>query len=220
MSETDNLITDISLIPQHRVENLESTIAGINSLIDKFKIDVNDALKLKANDEEVVHLYKDEEINGKKTFKQELNLTNKNAIRIKNGSYGTIIQNDGTNFSILVTDKEDINGNANSLNPFVINFENGLISIITPDDDDDSNHIATTEWVKKQINQIHQNDTFIFEQGVASDTWIINHPLNRFPAVTIVDSANTEVEGDIQYTDKNNILIKFSGPFSGKAFLN
>ncbi len=219
MAEIENIINDISLIPQHRIENLESTLQGINDLIDQFKIDVNDALKLKTNDSEAVHIYGDEEINGKKTFNKEINTTSKNAIRIKNGSYGTIIKNDGTNFSILITEKDDVDGSPSSLNPFVINFENGLISVITPDDDDESDHIPTTKWVKNQLKKV-KVDSFVFEQGLASDTWSIVHNLNRYPSVTIVDSANTEVEGDIQYIDKNNIIIKFSGPFSGKAFLN
>ena len=73
--------------------------------------------------------------------------------------------------------------------------------------------------MKNQLKKV-KVDSFVFEQGLASDTWSIVHNLNRYPSVTIVDSANTEVEGDIQYIDKNNIIIKFSGPFSGKAFLN
>lgn len=219
MAESENIINDISLIPQHRIENLESTLQGINDLIDQFKVDVNEALKTKTNDSDAVHIYGDEEINGIKTFNKEINTTSKNAIRIKNGSYGTIIKNDGTNFSILITEKDDVDGSPSSLNPFVINFENGLISVITPDDDDDSDHIPTTKWVKNQLKKV-KVDSFVFEQGLASDTWSIVHNLNRYPSVTIVDSANTEVEGDIQYIDKNNIIIKFSGPFSGKAFLN
>lgn len=219
MAESENIINDISLIPQHRIENLESTLQGINDLIDQFKVDVNEALKTKTNDSDAVHIYGDEEINGIKTFNKEINTTSKNAIRIKNGSYGTIIKNDGTNFSILITEKDDVDGSPSSLNPFVINFENGLISVITPDDDDESDHIPTTKWVKNQLKKV-KVDSFVFEQGLASDTWSIVHNLNRYPSVTIVDSANTEVEGDIQYIDKNNIIIKFSGPFSGKAFLN
>lgn len=219
MAESENIINDISLIPQHRIENLESTLQGINDLIDQFKVDVNEALKTKTNDSDAVHIYGDEEINGKKTFNKEINTTSKNAIRIKNGSYGTIIKNDGTNFSILITEKDDVDGSPSSLNPFVINFENGLISVITPDDDDESDHIPTTKWVKNQLKKV-KVDSFVFEQGLASDIWNITHNLNRYPSVTIVDSANTEVEGDVQYTDKNNIIIKFSGPFSGKAFLN
>lgn len=61
---------------------------------------------------------------------------------------------------------------------------------------------------------------FNFTQASASDTWVIAHLLGKFPAVTVVDSAGTEVEGSINHTDVNSLTISFSAPFSGKAFLN
>lgn len=65
-----------------------------------------------------------------------------------------------------------------------------------------------------------QSKTFIFEQGVASDTWIINHNLNKKPSITIVDSAENVVEGAEKYIDENTIEIYFNGAFKGKAYLN
>lgn len=62
--------------------------------------------------------------------------------------------------------------------------------------------------------------TLVFVQDEASDTWTIEHNLEKFPSVTVVDSANDVVVGDIEYVDENNLVLKFSGPFSGKAFLN
>ena len=49
---------------------------------------------------------------------------------------------------------------------------------------------------------------------------ISNHKLNKYPSVTVIDSANNEVEGEISYIDLNNITIKFNSSFSGKAILN
>ena len=57
-------------------------------------------------------------------------------------------------------------------------------------------------------------------QGVASDTWIINHNLNKKPSITIVDSADNVVEGAEKYIDENTIEIYFNGAFKGKAYLN
>lgn len=65
-----------------------------------------------------------------------------------------------------------------------------------------------------------QSKTFIFEQGIASDTWVINHNLNKKPSVTIVDSADNVVEGAEKYIDENTIEIYFNGAFKGKAYLN
>ena len=36
----------------------------------------------------------------------------------------------------------------------------------------------------------------------------------------VVDSANTTVEGGIEYIDENNLTLTFTGAFSGKAYLN
>ena len=44
----------------------------------------------------------------------------------------------------------------------------------------------------------------------------IKHNLNKYPSVIVIDSAGTEVKGDINYIDKNNITINFSADFTGK----
>lgn len=61
---------------------------------------------------------------------------------------------------------------------------------------------------------------YVHTQGVASNTWVINHNLEKFPSVTIVDSANTVVIGDINYNTENQLTVTFNGSFSGKAYLN
>jgi hypothetical protein len=62
--------------------------------------------------------------------------------------------------------------------------------------------------------------SFVFHQNVAESLWIVPHNLSKFPSVTVVDSGGTEVEGDVSYTDPNNLQIVFSAPFTGKAYLN
>ena len=62
--------------------------------------------------------------------------------------------------------------------------------------------------------------TFIFNQGVAATTWNVNHNLGKFPSVTVIDTANTVVNGECEYIDNNNITLKFSAAFAGKAYLN
>ena len=68
------------------------------------------------------------------------------------------------------------------------------------------------------------SDSFVFSyihnQTVSSTTWNVTHNLNKFPSVSIVDSANTEVIGEVEHIDSNNLTIKFSAAFSGKAYLN
>jgi hypothetical protein len=55
---------------------------------------------------------------------------------------------------------------------------------------------------------------------VASDLWTITHNLGSYPSVTVVDSGNTVVIGEVDYTNANILTITFSAAFSGCAFLN
>lgn len=61
---------------------------------------------------------------------------------------------------------------------------------------------------------------FVFTQGSASNTWTINHNLEKFPSVTVVDSADNVVVGHITYTNTNSLTVSFSSSFSGKAYIN
>lgn len=70
------------------------------------------------------------------------------------------------------------------------------------------------------VNAMLQDATFIFEQQQASNEWTIVHNLNKFPAVTVVDSANNVVVGDIQYLNANSLRVTFTAVFSGQVYLN
>lgn len=64
------------------------------------------------------------------------------------------------------------------------------------------------------------DQTYIYNQEVASDEWIIQHNLNKYPSVTIVDSAGSRVVGSYRYVDSNTIICTFCGAFGGIAYLN
>ena len=61
---------------------------------------------------------------------------------------------------------------------------------------------------------------FTFNKNIASEKWEIKHNLNKYPSVTVVDSADTVVYGNIEYIDSNKLIITFSDGFAGKAYLN
>jgi len=61
---------------------------------------------------------------------------------------------------------------------------------------------------------------YIHTQGVASDTWTINHNLGFYPNLTVVDSGGTIYEGEITYTNTVSLTVTFSAAFSGKAYLS
>lgn len=62
--------------------------------------------------------------------------------------------------------------------------------------------------------------TYTHHQTNVESVWLIVHNLHRYPSVTVIDSANSVVEGGIEYVDMDTIRVSFSGGFSGKAFLN
>lgn len=51
-------------------------------------------------------------------------------------------------------------------------------------------------------------------------TWVINHNLGKFPAVTIMDSANNEVEATIIHDSVNSCRAIMSAAFGGTATCN
>ena len=62
--------------------------------------------------------------------------------------------------------------------------------------------------------------TFVYNQAISSNVWEIKHDLDKYPAVTVVDSGGSVVIGEIVYIDKNNVRITFTSAFSGKAYFN
>jgi hypothetical protein len=72
----------------------------------------------------------------------------------------------------------------------------------------------------EQKNFLLNSQTYTHTQIVATNTWEINHPLQKFPSVTIVDSAGSLVEGDVQFISDSKVIVSFTAEFSGKAYLN
>jgi len=55
---------------------------------------------------------------------------------------------------------------------------------------------------------------------VAAATWVIQHNLGRFPSITTVDSAGSEITGAVTYDNENKITVVFNSATSGNAYLN
>jgi hypothetical protein len=53
-----------------------------------------------------------------------------------------------------------------------------------------------------------------------TDTITVTHNLQKYPAVTVVNSSKQIVLGDIEYTDMNNLTVTFTAPFSGTVYCN
>lgn len=66
----------------------------------------------------------------------------------------------------------------------------------------------------------HTDKTFTYEQAESSNEWVINHGLNKYPAVTVVDSAGNEVICSVQHLSMTTCVVEMTAPFKGKAILN
>lgn len=62
--------------------------------------------------------------------------------------------------------------------------------------------------------------SYIHTQSVSASTWTVNHNLGFYPAVTVVDSGENVVIGDVTYTSVNSLSISFTAAFGGKAYLS
>jgi hypothetical protein len=62
--------------------------------------------------------------------------------------------------------------------------------------------------------------SYVHAQDAATDMWVIDHPLPFVPAVTVVDSAGTQVHGDVRYDSPGRVVITFSSAFAGTAYLS
>lgn len=63
-------------------------------------------------------------------------------------------------------------------------------------------------------------DTYVHYENTPNIEWNITHNMNKYPSVTIVDSAGSIVEGAVDYLSLNSCKITFCGAFSGKAYFN
>lgn len=98
-----------------------------------------------------------------------------------------------------------LNITASSLGSLVEEIESNSLDLIIDD-------------LKSRL-EISANN-YVHTQQVASDIWEINHSLNKYPSVTIVDTSGNLVVGSVHYISTRKIVVKFSAPFSGVAYLN
>lgn len=57
-------------------------------------------------------------------------------------------------------------------------------------------------------------------QGTPSDEWIIPHGLGKYPAIDFIDTAGTQIYGEIIHDSLDQARGLFLAPFIGKAIAN
>ena len=88
---------------------------------------------------------------------------------------------------------------------------------------DSINDNATKNFTISEIGNFvvsNYKNTYVHTQSTASSTWVIPHNKGFFPSVTLVDGSNNVINTDIEYQNDNEVVITFSSPVEGKAYLN
>ena len=80
-----------------------------------------------------------------------------------------------------------------------------------------TNSVALTGTVTANGEKL---TSYTHDQTVAATEWTISHNLNKRPSVTVIDSMNRVVVGEVEYLDNNGIVLRFKAAFKGKAYLN
>lgn len=70
-----------------------------------------------------------------------------------------------------------------------------------------------------QINNSNTG-TFVFVQELAAYTWTINHNLGYIPNVFIQDTAGIDIDGIVDQANTTQLIISFTSPVAGTAYLS
>ena len=60
----------------------------------------------------------------------------------------------------------------------------------------------------------------VHDQQLASDRWVIDHELDKFPSVSVMDTGGNLIMGDVEYVSRSRLIIHYNFAFSGTAALN
>lgn len=59
-----------------------------------------------------------------------------------------------------------------------------------------------------------------YTQDTPSKVWVVLHSLGKRPSVTVIDDSGAIVLCDMEYTDENTVVLRFSEPTAGTVYLN
>ena len=90
----------------------------------------------------------------------------------------------------IVVEKSIISGEANKLKS--VNADEILVRLIRTEEELRSK-IKDLDILKDGV----YDKAYEYTQSTASDTWIINHNLNKYPSITVVDSGGNQVYVDV-----------------------
>jgi hypothetical protein len=127
----------------------------------------------------------------------------------------SIITDNGNSFTETTFDNY-INLPNNFIQPLMCYLINNMEFFAEPN----TNGLYTAQNGNKYNLIPYRDKNYIHEQSTPSTSWIIQHNLNKYPSINIIDTAGTEVYGAINRVNQNIAIIEFSAPFSGSAICN
>lgn len=68
--------------------------------------------------------------------------------------------------------------------------------------------------------QTETGATYVYTQIAQSAIWRIEHGLNKYPSVTIVEAGGSTIIGDVSYESNTTVVVSFTIPVTGRAYLN
>jgi hypothetical protein len=81
--------------------------------------------------------------------------------------------------------------------------------------------VSDTSQTKVKVQQVDPRwFAYHHKQGASSAVWEIRHNLGFYPNVTVMDSGESQIEGELEHLTKNTLRIIFSVPISGDAYLS
>lgn len=153
------------------------------------------------------------------------NIPNGSGYSFESGDYAVLYKignalNNAFIFNKVTKEPLVVDGGGTTINNIISNGGGGTIVASGVTSLGGANGEILLNSTLQMNNNILQTVTYIHRQDAASDTWNVAHNLNKYPSVSVIDSGDNVVYGDITYIDKNNLQIKFSAAFGGKAYLN
>ena len=93
-------------------------------------------------------------------------------------------------------------------------------SIEFPDGRVATNYQEAIDMMAENFNEYVQDKYYEHYQTEPSTDWDVKHNLEKKPSVFIEDRNGSDIDGDIEHIDDNELIIHFSVPVSGIAYCN
>lgn len=126
------------------------------------------------------------------------------------------------NTTYTLTATQDLTPGINAVNLNLVDNDNSTVSEILIKGVGSFIKISESNLDTVNVEALSSDANFVYDanQNVAAFTWNITHNLNKYPAVTVVDSALEVLYPAIDYPTQGQVKITFAIATKGIAFLN